>query len=546
MKSQTLALLASLFVCIPSAGLAAEVQQIFEVTFPKAVHAEAITGRAFVIVSETGEEEPRLQTGSDAPQGVPIWGKNIVGLKPGETVVMDGEAFGFPIEDINDLPPGDYHVQGFISIYTEFKRSDGHTLWMHDDRWEGQRWTISPGNLYSDVELVQVVPGQPTTIRLDCGNVIPPVEVPADSQWVKRIRFQSPLLSEFWGRPIFLGATILLPRGYDKHPDVFYPVNYHQGHFSLEPPHGFRTEVPDEEDPEEQEDYDFYQYWISDDAPRMIAVTFQHPTPYYDDSYAVDSDNVGPYGTAIMTELIPYIEEHFRVLKEPWARVLSGGSTGGWEALALQIFHPDDFGGTWASCPDPVDFRYYELINIYDDANAYHREFDGIRAERPESRDTDGQVRFTVRDAYFYEQALGDRHRSGRQWAIWEAVYSPIGDDGYPRPIWNWRTGEIDHEVAEQWRRYDLRHYLENNWSWIGPKLEGKLHIYTGDMDTYYLNNAVVLLEDFLESTTEPYYDGVVVYGDREPHCWGPSHTELFGLFAEHLAEKFPGIVDAN
>jgi len=188
-----------------------------------------------------------------------------------------------------------------------------------------------------------------------------------------------------------------------------------------------------------------------------------------------------------------------------------------------------------------VDFRYYELINIYDDENAYHRVFDGIRAERPESRDTDGQVRFTVRDAYYYEQALGDRHRSGRQWAIWEAVYSPIGDDGYPRPLWNWRTGEIDHEVAEHWRRYDLRHYLETNWSWIGRKLAGKLHIYTGDMDTFYLNNAVVLLEDFLENTTQPYYDGVVVYGDREPHCWGPSHAELFRLFAEHVVENTSG-----
>ena len=532
-------------VCLGSVVLAAESQTTFEVSFPKETHAGPITGRAFVIVSETGEEEPRLQTGGDAPQGVPIWGKNIVALEPGETVVMDGEAFGFPIEFIGDLPPGDYHVQGFISIYTEFERSDGHTLWMHDDRWEDQRWTISPGNLYSDVELVHVDPGQSTTIRLDCSNVIPPVKVPADTQWVKRVKFKSDLLSEFWGRPIFLGATVLLPRGYDEHPDNYYPVNYHQGHFSLDPPHGFRTEVPDEDDPDERDGYDFFQFWISDDAPRMIAVTFQHPTPYYDDSYAVDSGNVGPYGTAIMTELIPYIEERFRVMKEPWARVLSGGSTGGWEALALQIFHPDNFGGVWASCPDPVDFRYYELINIYDDANAYHREFDGIRAERPESRDTDGQVRFTVRDAYYYEQALGDRHRSGRQWAIWEAVYSPISDDGYPQAIWNWRTGEIDHEVAEHWLKYDLRHYLETNWSWIGPKLEGKLHIYTGSMDTYYLNNAVVLFEEFLEGTTEPYYDGVVVYGDREPHCWGPHHAELFGLFADHITENTPGSDDA-
>jgi len=276
----------------------------------------------------------------------------------------------------------------------------------------------------------------------------------------------------------------------------------------------------------------------------MIGVTFQHPTPYYDDSYAVNSPNVGPYGDAIMRELIPYIEEHFRVKRDPWARTLTGGSTGGWEALALQVFHPDDFGGTWALCPDPVDFRYYELINIYEDENAYWRESRGLRTETPEARDTDGRPWYTVRNTAYYEHVLGPNHRSGRQWAIWEAAYGPIGPDGYPAPLWNWLTGEIDHDVAKEWLRFDLRHILETGWSTLGPKLAGKLHIYTGGADTFFLESAVILLEEFLESTTDPYYGGTVTYGDRQPHCWGPRGRELIDLIEEHMLENAPDGAD--
>ncbi|MDH4273256.1 MAG: alpha/beta hydrolase-fold protein [Candidatus Aminicenantes bacterium] len=518
----------------------------FEITFPAAAHSDPITGRVYVILTTRDRPEPRLQTGFDFATGIPIWGKNVQSLKPGEAAGIDDGVFGFPLKSIQEIPPGEYYVQGFVNIYTEFKRSDGHTLWLHNDQWEGQLWNVSPGNLYSDVSKVTIDPAEKQTIALSCKNVIPPVVVPPDSEWVKRIKFQSKILTEFWGQPIYLGATILLPKGYDDHPDVTYPVNYDQGHFSLRSPHGFRPEEPAAGGAPAKGGSEFYKYWVSDDCPRMLAVTFQHPCPYYDDSYAVNSPNVGPYGDAIMQELIPYIEEHFRIIREPYARVLSGGSTGGWESLALQIFQPDFFGGTWSSCPDPVDFRYYELINIYNDKNAYYRERSKIKTERPEGRDIDGQPWYTVRDTYYYEWTLGDKHRSGRQWAIWEAVYTPIGEDGYPKPLWNWLTGEIDHEVAEQWKKYDLRHYLETNWSWLGPKLVGKLHVYVGDMDTFFLNNAVVLLENFLKKTENPYYEGVVEYSDRKGHCWGPFGAQLFNLFKEHIIKYAPVGADTS
>jgi len=509
----------------------------FEISFSPETRPEPITGRVYAIVSRNKERELRFQTGYT---GVPIWGKNVYALKPGQGAVIDEQVFGYPLESTREIPPGEYYVQGFINIYTEFKRSDGHTLWMHNDQWEGQRWNLSPGNLYSDVKKVTIYASKAQIIQLNCTNIIPPVRIPPDTQWVKRIKFQSKILTEFWGQPIYLGATVLLPKGYDAHPDIYYPVNYAQGHFSLRAPHGFREEKPGKDDRRGQRGYDFFKYWTSDECPRMIAVTWQHPCPYYDDSYAVNTPNVGPYGDAIMQELIPHIEEQFRVIDKPYARMLSGGSTGGWESLALQVFHPDFFGGTWTGCPDPIDFRRFQLQNIYEDENMYYRIHEWMKVDIPETRSTDGDVLFTMRNRLHYEQVIGDKNRSGLQWAIWEALYTPVGEDGYPKPLWNWRSGKIDHEVAEHWKKYDLSLYIRENWSWLGPKLKGKLHIYTGDMDNAYLNLGVVLLEKFLKNTKNPHYDGVVKYGDGKGHCWMPSGAELFRLFAEHITGYAP------
>ena len=509
----------------------------FEISFTKEARSKPITGRVYAIISKSNEKELRFQTGYT---GVPIWSKFVFELKPGESAIISTDDFGYPIESIKDIPPGEYYIQGFVNKYTEFKRSDGHTLWLHNDQWEGQRWNKSPGNIYSDVNKVYIDPQSQKSIKVKCTNVIPPVEIPKDTKWVKRFKFKSKILSEFWGQPIYLGATALLPKDYDTHPDVFYPVNYLQGHFSLRAPHGFRTEEPDSNDFRAQRGYKFFQFWSSDSCPRMIAVTFQHPCPYYDDSYAVNSPNVGPYGDAIMQELIPRVEKEFRIIRKPYARLLSGGSTGGWESLALQLYHPDFFGGTWTGCPDPIDFTRFQLQNIYKDKNMYYRIYDWMKVEIPETRSIDGDVIFTMRNRLFYEQVIGDKCRSGLQWAIWQAVYTPIGEDGYPKPLWDWRTGEIDHEVAEQWKKYDLSLYLKDNWKSLGPKLVGKIHLYTGDMDNAYLNLGVVLLEKFLENSKEPYYDGVVRYEDGKGHCWMPRGAELFKLFEEHLDKYTP------
>lgn len=487
----------------------------FRVRADAAVLNEPVTGRVYVMISRTDEREPRQQIGRT---GVPFFGHDVERLAPGEFAVIDGSELGFPVDRMADLPAGDYYVQGFVNRYSEFRRADGHVLWMHDDQWEGQHWSRSPGNLYSDVQRVHLDPARGWTVELTASHVIPPVEVPPDNAWVRRIRFESPMLTRFWGRPIYLGATVLLPRDYDRD-TTHYPVLYEQGHFSLRPPMGFT------------EGSDLYREWIRDDFPRVIVVTFQHPTPYFDDSYAVNSVNVGPYGDALMQELIPEIEKRFRTIREPWARWLSGGSTGGWESLALQIFHPDFFGGTWSYCPDPVTFTNVEGYDIYRDENAYERTTGWVTVPIPNSRETDGSIRTTSRQRNYYELVSGTHGRSGEQQDIWQAVYGPLGEDGYFKPLYDKRTGVIDHAVAEYWRdNYDLLEYLKHNWTTVGPKLIDKLHIYTGTMDTYYLDVAVRELEAWMKTTQNPHYEPYIEYGLFRPHCYSGNVPTAYRL----------------
>jgi hypothetical protein len=530
----------------------------FEVSFPSSVRNEPITGRMFVAISPTSDPEPRIAAYNSARRRdarVPFFAVDVDQLKPAQPAVIDATSMGFPYMSLSQLPAGDYYVQGVLNVYTQFHRTDGHVIWAHMDQWEGQRWGFSPGNLLSEPQKVHLDPKQSVTVKITLTRIIPPIEVPKDTEWVKRIKIQSQVLTAFWGHPMFLGATVLLPKGYADHPDVSYPVVYVQSHFALSPPFDFATEpsngpnlfaaMEKQAAGRRESGYEFYQSWNSDAFPRVIAVTFQHPTPYFDDSYAVNSANNGPYGDAIMQELIPYLEAHFRMVPKEYARVLTGGSTGGWESLALQVYHPDFFGGTWTMYPDPVDFRKYGMVNAYDDDNAFIVPSAPINApERMFQQNPDGQAVASIRQISQMEYASGTHDRSGAQIDIWDAVYGPVGDDGYPEPLWNHLTGHIDHSVADYMRDhgYDLRDYLQTNWPRIGPQLVGKLRLYCGDMDNFYLAGAVYLLEDFLTSTKEPYYGGEFVYGrPMKGHGWQPmTNAELIRMMADQIARNAP------
>ena len=510
----------------------------FAITFGEEVEAEALDGRVLLLITAEEDPEPRFQIRAEVSTGL-VYGVDVDGLEPGQTAVIDASVFGYPIRSLADIPPGEYWVQALLHRYETFHLASGHTVKLPMDRGEGQHWNRAPGNLNSTPRRIRIDPAKTERIEIQLDQVIPPIPDPPETSYIKHVRFRSELLSEFWGRPMHLGAHVLLPEGFDEHPEARYPLIVFHGHFPSDFG-GFRVEPPD---PElectfserfqlecynrivQQEAHDFYRTWTGSDFPRFIIIQVQHANPYYDDSYAVNSANLGPYGDAITHELIPYIEERFRGIGEGWARFLYGGSTGGWEALAVQVFYPDEYNGAFAACPDPIDFREYVQVDIYKDGNAYYVDGPFSRIKRPGHRDWLGRVQATVESYNHMELALGTRSRSGDQYDIWEAVYSPMGEDGYPQRIWDKLTGEIDHQVAESWREnYDLRHILERDWATLGPKLAGKIHIYAGDMDNYYLNNAVYLTEEFLESTAEPYYAGVVEYGDRAEHCWNGDH----------------------
>jgi len=566
----------------------------FGISFKEKLSKDPVDGRMLLLISKDGTEEPRFQI-RRTPDTQLLFGIDVNELRPGEETIIDDNVFGYPLRSISTIPVDEYWVQALLHRYETFHRSDGHTVKLPMDRGEGQKWHIAPGNIYSTPVKVHIDPDEDRRIKIVIDQVIPPFPEQEDTKYVKHIKIQSNLLTEFWGRPMHLGAIVILPEGFDEHPEARYPLMIWHGHHNRDTYVGFRETPSDAKikaesierrmtwkytkdwtGPDVPKDkryytehnkilqeyaHEFYKRWTVPDFPRMILVQIQHANPYYDDSYAVNSANMGPYGDAITYELIPYIEGRFRGIGEGWARVMFGSSTGGWESISAQIFYPDDYNGCWCQSPDPIDFRAFILINIYEDENAYYRQWDWKQKHTPRSsfRSTAGEVLFTVEDWNHKELAIGTKCRSGDQWDVWFATYGPVDSDGYPKPLWDKMTGEIDRSVAEYWREnYDLRHIIERDWEELGPKLKGKIRIYCGDMDNYYLTNAVWLMEEFLEGTKKPYYEGQVEYGDRFGHSWYGNHdisaaldrltlpARLAPEMAEHIIKTAPTGADIS
>lgn len=547
-------------------------QQPVSITYAAKHSNKPLDGRLLFLLSGNNRTEPRFQI-ADGPQTQLAFGIDVENWKAGESKMVTQVAFGYPIQSLAQVPPGEYYVQALLHRYETFHRKDGHTVKLPMDRGEGQQWNQAPGNLYSKPVKIRIDPRLKNIIRIELTEAIPPVKEPEDTKYIKHIKIQSKLLTAFWGRPIHLGAHILLPEGWDTHPDVKYPLAIFHGHFP-DDFDGFRTIPPDSTlKPDyierfklsgynrivQQEAYNFYKQWTGPGFPRVIAIEIQHANPYYDDSYAVNSANLGPYGDAITYELIPEIEKRFRGIGQGWARFMYGGSTGGWEVLAAQVFYPDQYNGCYAACPDPIDFRAYTVVDLYKDKNAYFLQSDFKKTPRPGSRNYLGHVSATLQEINYRELVLGTKSRSGQQFDIWEAVYSPVAADGYPKPIWNKRTGVIDSTVAAYWKEnYDLSYIMKRDWAKIGSKLKGKVHIYCGDMDNYYLNNAVYLTEEMLKALDNPTYDGEVDYGDRAEHCWNGDHTQpnyisrlryhqmFIPKWAEEMKKRAPANADLN
>ena len=522
----------------------AQAETKFNVSFSASASSEALDGRIILILANDDKREPRFQVSANVTASQ-VNGLTVDGLKPGETATINGDIYGFPFENVNDLPKGRYYAQALLHKYDTFNLSTGQTVKLPMDQGEGQHWNRSPKNIYSKPQWIDFDPAKGGSFDIVMDTVIPAIVPPKDTKYIKHIKLKSELLSKFYGRDMYVGAHVLVPEGFDDHPEAKYPLMIFHGHYPANFG-GFRTTPPDPDlectysarfdNPcynkfEQQEAYDFYKTWTGPDHPRMLIIEIEHATPYYDDSYAVNSASVGPWGDALTYELIPEVEKQFRGLGEGWSRFTYGGSTGGWEALAVQVKYPDEYNGAFAACPDPIDFRANVQMNIYKDKNAYWKQGPLLKLANPGHRNYLGEIQNTIERENKLEMALADNTRSGQQWDVWEATYSPQDTDGYPKRLWDRKTGVIDPKVAEYWKEnFDLRHIMERDWETLGPKLEGKIWLYAGDMDNYYLNNAVYLAEDFLEKTTNPSYNGVVDYGDRAEHCWNGDHENGNGI----------------
>jgi hypothetical protein len=479
---------------------------------------------------------------------------DVCGMRPGVPVRFGGAAVdGASLASLDDLQPGDYYVQALLNVYTTFHRSDGSVVKLHMPAGEGQKPFLTPGNLVSTPVRLHLDPTACRTYSLRLDQVLPPLEMvppggtiqqgnPVDTKHVKHIKIKSALLSKFWGRPMYIAADVLLPEGYDDPANrcIHYPVIWHQGHFG-------EALIYFDEDPLTEDEMS--QWWVSDAAPRVIYVTIRHETPFYDDSYAVNSANLGPYGDAITKELIPAVDNSFRTIKARWARTTGGGSTGGWEAAAQMILYPRLYSGAWIVSPDPMDFRGLELVNIYDDPSAYFSDYPASLLAIPSFRDEGtGETVFTAEQENHWELALGRHGRSGLgQWDIWQAAFGPQGCDGYPAAIWDKKTGVIDHAVARAWRPMDLDLYLQKHWATVGPLVAGRMFFWGGTMDCMFLDNPMRLVQEKTATFANPKADFSFVWGEGEGHGWMPmTIEELLTDMATYMADQAPKGTDVS
>jgi enterochelin esterase-like enzyme len=418
------------------------------------------------------------------------------------SLILEGGFYGFPIKSIDNLSHGKWYIKVIYDI-------ENISPYINE-----------PGNYYSDDVLIEIKNNTETqTIELELNNQIETKEIVPDKEYIRFIKFKSDILSEFWKQPINLHAQVILPKSYFTDPVTRYPVLYLIGGIGYR---YYKNVVKEKE-------------WFSENVPQMIIVFLDSKAPF-GDSYQVNSENNGPYGDANIYELIPYIEKEFRCIGKPYARFLTGTSTGGWASLALQIFYPDFFNGAWSTCSDPVDFHQMELVNIYKDENAFINRY---KVERPAMRNNNGEPRYTMRTEIQAENTLGPGNTyitSGLNWGSWNAVYSPKDNTtGLPMAIFDPHTGIINKNVADAWKKYDLRYYLNENWDTIGNKLQGKLHIWMGTKDSYYLDNAMRLFDDFIKKTSNPKSDAKIVFECGEGHDCGPNLYEMMEQMIERM-----------
>ncbi len=427
----------------------------FTLTYDASI-AGTFTGRVYVMLRTTPDREPRFGPAWRDP-GV-FFALDVTDWKPGKPLVFTDKAAGFPAT-VDELPRGNYFVQAVMR-----RDLDSPSIGTGD------------GNAYSEVvqrELAGETGGN-VDLRIDRTVEVTPFQ---ETGTIKLLEIRSDLLSAFHGRDIMLRAAIILPPDYDRDPAARYPALYMISGFGTD--HRLAHLMQRR----------FVQLRGAD---RLIFIV---PDPLCGTGHHAfaDSDNNGPYGRAFVEELIPALQARFRLVAEPAGRYLAGGSSGGWSSLWLQVSYPDFFGGVWSFAPDPIDFHAFQRINLYEPDANFFRGADGERLPIMRSGD---KVLIWVDDFAHMEAVQG----AGGQLSSFEAVFGPRGTDGRPMPLYDRVTGDVDPDVVEAWKRYDIRLHLERNWPDLKPRLAGKLNIFVGARDDFYLDEAVRLAAAWLAS----------------------------------------------
>jgi len=478
----------------------------YRVSFSEDVKAQVNPeGRLFIFFSNNSRGEPRTQTWPTPGMSNIIFAKNYSGINPYEVIAIGAPETWVSTSDmkINAIKPGKYYVQA---------------LWDQDVT---ESRISAPGNLYSEV--VEYNIGSVNDIELVIGKSVPK-RIEIEHELVRWVNMKSDTLSSWWGKDMFLKASVLLPANYD--PGKSYAIRYNVAGYG-----GRYTRVS-----RLVRSNRFMDWWASEEAPEVITVFLDGEGPF-GDSYQMDSENSGPYGYALINELIPFIEEQYRGTTDPKERFVDGCSTGGWVSLGLQLYYPDIFNGVFSYSPDAIEFENYQLINIYKDDNAFLNEYG---YDRPVWRETSGEPVMSLKDFINYENVLGYSNSyltSGGQFSAHTALYSPKGDDGLPQPLFDPITGDIDKEVADHWKKYDFKLYASENWSELGPAVAGKIYLWMGDMDNFYLNPASRSFAEWLESTDNPKSDAIIEFSATEGHCTQFSNTKVLEQIKQRLSD---------
>lgn len=465
----------------------------FHLTFDRAVSARPFTGRVYVMLFRA--PQGKLRSGPAWFRTEPFFARDVKDWRPGERLVIGAGALGYPVP-VSRVPRGTWSVQAVM----DFDR--GHL-----------GFTTAPGNGHSKTLRRFLDPATTGPVALTLDQVVPEERFP-ETDRVKLVELESKLLSDFHARPTKLRAAVVLPASYGREPRRRYPVLYEIPGFSgshykaLKLASARTTDVAGVE---------------------MLHVVLD-PSCRHGHHVFADSANNGPCGRALVEELIPEIERRYRALGKPAARLLTGHSSGGWSSLWLQVTYPDSFGGVWSTAPDPVDFRDFQRIDLYKEGVNMFTDEKG--RDRPLARANRKPVLF-YRAFSDMEVVMGH----GGQLASFEAVFSERGPGGQPRRLWDRKTGAVDPAVARSWEKYDIRLVLERNWKTLGPKLAGKLHVYMGSEDTFYLEGATVLLKESLKKLGS---DAVVEIFPGKNHG-SLLDRKLRERIAREMAERFGG-----